>query len=77
MDNNKTVTAYSKGNGGRAILLFLLFSIAILNFMSSGYSAFVAVICIPAIALVGYFLFSKKMAMFYTLFIVNTIIMFI
>ena len=77
MDNSNTVTTYSKGNGGRAILLFLLFSIAILNFMSSGYSAFVAVICIPAIALVGYFLFSKKMAMFYTLFIVNTIIMFI
>ena len=75
MDNNKTV--YSRGNGGRAILLFLLFSIAILNFLSSGYSAFVAVMCIPAIALVGYFLFSRKMAMFYTLFIVNTIIMFI
>ena len=75
MDNNKTV--YSRGNGGRAILLFLLFSIAILNFLSSEYSAFVAVMCIPAIALVGYFLFSRKMAMFYTLFIVNTIIMFI
>ncbi len=75
MENNKTV--YSRGNGGRAILLFLLFSIAILNFLSSGYSAFVAVMCIPAIALVGYFLFSRKMAMFYTLFIVNTIIMFI
>lgn len=75
MDNNKTV--YSRRNGGRAILLFLLFSIAILNFLSSGYSAFVAVMCIPAIALVGYFLFSRKMAMFYTLFIVNTIIMFI
>ena len=75
MDNNKTV--YSRGNGGRAILLFLLFSIAILNFLSSGYSAFVAVMCIPAIALVGYFLFSRKMAMFYTLFIVNTIIRFI
>ena len=75
MDNNKTV--YSRGNGGRAILLFLLFSIAILNFLSSGYSAFVAVMCIPAIALVGYFLFSRKMAMFYTLFIVNTVVMFI
>ena len=75
MENNKTV--YSRENGGRAILLFLLFSIAILNFLSSGYSAFVAVMCIPAIALVGYFLFSRKMAMFYTLFIVNTIIMFI
>ena len=75
MDNNKTV--YSRGNGGRAILRFLLFSIAILNFLSSGYSAFVAVMCIPAIALVGYFMFSRKMAMFYTLFIVNTVVMFI
>ena len=75
MENNKTV--YSRENGGRAILLFLLFSIAILNFLSSGYSAFVAVMCIPAIALVGYFMFSRKMAMFYTLFIVNTVVMFI
>ena len=77
MYNNKTVTAYSKGNGGRAILLFLLFSIAILNFMRSGYSAFVPVICIPAIALVGYFLFSRKMAGFYALFIVDSVVMFI
>ncbi len=75
MENNKTV--YSRENGGRAILLFLLFSIAILNFLSSGYSAFIAVMCIPAIALVGYFMFSKKMAMFYTLFIINTVVMFI
>lgn len=75
MNNNKTV--YSRGNGGRAILLFLLFSIATLNFLSSGYSAFIAVMCIPAIALVGYFMFSKKMAMFYTLYIVNTVVMFI
>ena len=74
MNNYKTVN--TRDNGGRATLLFLLFSIAILNFLSNGYSAFIAVMCVPAIALVGYFMFSKRMAMFYTLYIVNTILMF-
>ena len=41
---NKTVKLYAKENGGRVLLLFLLFLLAIFQFIHAGFNAF-AIIC--------------------------------
>lgn len=58
-------------------MLLLLFFLAIYNFITSGYSAFVTVISIPALLMVGYVFFKSKTTLFYTLFSINFFIMFI
>ena len=65
------ISEYTHENGGRVILLFLLFSLAIYEFLHSGYSTF-AVICISPILIIAvYALFRWRMAVFWTLIIVN------
>ena len=62
---------YTHENGGRVALLFLLFAIAIFQFINSGYNAF-AVICLSPLAILFvYAVFKWKMAVFWTLFVVN------
>ncbi len=77
MTSTNTIRNYSKENGGRAVMLLLLFFLAIYNFIASGYSAFVTVISIPALLMVGYVFFKSKTTLFYTLFSINFFIMFI
>lgn len=77
MTSTNTIRNYSKENGGRAVLLLLLFFLAIYNFITSGYSAFVTVISIPALMMLGYIFFKSKTTLFYTLFSINFLIMFI
>lgn len=77
MTSTNTIRNYSKENGGRAVLLLLLFFLAIYNFITSGYSAFVTVISIPALMMLGYIFFKSKTTLFYTLFSINFFIMFI
>ena len=65
------VVAYSWENGGRVILLFLLFCLAIYELLNSGFAAF-SVVCIsPFIILAVYLFFKWKMAAFWALVVVN------
>jgi len=62
---------YTHDNGGRVMLLFLLFALAIYEFIHAGYNAY-AVICLsPLVILLTYAAFKWKMGVFYLLIIVN------
>lgn len=76
--------AYSKGfseytheNGGRAAILFLLFLIALYQFYSVGITGLAAVCAIPVAILFVIITFRHKMFTFWTLFVVNYIVMFL
>lgn len=65
------ISEYAHENGGRVILLFLLFSLAIYEFIQSGFSTF-AIICIsPLLIIAIYALFSWRRSAFWALIIVN------
>ncbi len=68
--------SFCKENGGRAILLFLLFLLAIYEFVHAGFNNF-AIICIsPLLLLFGYVVFTWRMFAFWLLIIVNWFVMF-
>ena len=67
---------FCKGNGGRALLLFLLFILAIYELINAGFNSF-AIICIsPFIILFAYTIFKWRMLAFWLLIVVNWFIMF-
>ena len=66
---------YTHDNGGRVALLFLLFALAIYEFINAGFNAF-AVICLSPLAILFcYVAFKWKMGVFYLLIILNWFIM--
>ena len=69
------ISEYAHENGGRVILLFLLFALAIYLFINAGFNAY-AVICLsPLVIFFIYAAFKWKMGVFCTLIIVNWFIM--
>lgn len=69
------LSEFTNENGGRVLLLFLLFLLAIFELIHAGYSAF-AIVCIsPILILVVYSLFKWKMAIFWALIVINYFIM--
>ena len=64
-------TTYSRENGGRVFLLFLLFCLAIWQFISAGFTAFAIVCTIPIIVLGAIAIFRWKMFAFWLLVFVN------
>ena len=67
----KDFATYTQETGGRAILLFLLFGLAIYEFVNAGFPAF-AVVCIsPLIIIAAYVAFKYRMAAFWALFFIN------
>lgn len=62
---------YSRENGGRVALLFLLFLLAIYAFVTAGFNAFVIVCMIPAVVLGGYVVFRWRMSAFWLLILIN------
>ena len=69
------LSEYTHENGGRVILLFLLFSLAIYLFINAGFNAF-AVICLSPLAILFvYATFKWKKGVFGALIIVNWFIM--
>ena len=69
------LTEYTHENGGRVVLLFLLFALAIYEFINAGFNAF-AVICLSPLAILFvYAAFKWKMGVFWALIIVNWFIM--
>jgi len=70
------VTTLSRNGGGRVLLLFLLFLVAIYALVTAGLPLF-AVVCIsPLLILAVYVMFSWKMSVFWLLLIVNYFIQF-
>lgn len=68
---NQGVSTYTHENRGRAILLFLLFGLAIYQFVNAGFSAFVTVCLSPLIIIAAYVTFKYRMAAFWALFFIN------
>ena len=73
--NKLTFTTYAKENGGRVSLLFLLFLLAIYEFVTVGFPAFAINCCIPVIIVVVVGSFRRQMTTFWTLIVVNFLIM--
>lgn len=65
------VVAYSRENGGRVLLLFLLFFLAMYQFVTAGFPAFAIICIIPFIVLFIYLTFKNRMFAFWSLIIVN------
>ena len=70
------LSEYAGENGGRVLLLFLLFLLAIYEFIHAGYSTFTIVCLSPALIIAVYVLFKWKMAAFWALILINYIIQF-
>jgi len=62
---------YSRENGGRVLLLFLLFLLALYQLTHAGFSSFAVVCLIPCLVIAVYCAFRWKMLTFWILFIVN------
>lgn len=65
------LTTYTNENGGRVLLLFLLFSLAIYQFVIAGFSAFAIVCLIPALVVAAIVIFRWRMSAFWLLIFIN------
>ena len=65
------LSEYVHENGGRVLLLFLLFLLAIYEFIHSGYSTFTIVCISPSLIIAVYSIFRWRMAAFWALIIIN------
>ena len=72
----KDFATYTQETGGRALLLFLLFGLAIWQFINAGFSAFAMVCMSPLIVLAVYAAFTWRMSAFWALFAINYTVMF-
>ena len=70
------VVAYSRENGGRVILLFLLFFLAMYQLITAGFPTFAIICILPFIVLFGYLTFKFKMFAFWSLIIINYFLQF-
>ena len=69
------LTTYSRENGGRVLLLFLLFALALFELSTAGFNSF-AIICLsPLVIIFTYIAFRWKMTVFWLLIVVNWFIM--
>ena len=68
-------TSYTNNIGGRVIVLFLLFLLALYLLATSGLTAFAAVCMIPAIALFIFLAIKHQNALFWYIFTINYFVM--
>lgn len=73
---NKGIATYAQENRGRALLLFLLFGLAIYQFINAGFSAFAMICMSPFLVLAVYAAFTWRMTAFWALFAINYTVMF-
>lgn len=67
----KDYTTYAQDNGGRVAILFLLFLLAIYQFINAGFNAFAIICTIPLFIIVVYAAFHWQMLTFWGLIFVN------
>lgn len=65
------VRSYAHEHGGRVGLLFLLFLLAIYNFINSGFNSFAIVCAVPLVLLFAYIAFKWSYLVLWSLLIVN------
>ena len=65
------VVTYSRENGGRVLLLFLLFFLAMYQLVTAGFTAFSIICILPLIVLFGYCTFKYRMFAFWVLIVIN------
>ena len=65
------LSEFSHENGGRVLLLFLLFLLAIYEFVTAGFSTFAIICILPLIVLAIYIAFRWKMSCFWMLITIN------
>ncbi len=68
------ISEYAGKNGGRVLLLFLLFLLAIYEFVHSGFNAFAIICVIPCLIIAIYIIFKWKMSAFWALIVINYIL---
>lgn len=71
------ISEYAHENGGRVLLLFLLFLLSLYSFKNSGINGMAMVLAIPISIIAIYFTFRYRMLSFWSLFIINYFVMFI
>ena len=69
--SSNRLSEYTHENGGRVLLLFLLFLLAIYEFITAGFSAFATICIIPLLILAVYIAFRWKMSTFWALIVIN------
>ena len=65
------ISEYVHENGGRVLILFLLFLLAIYELLQSGFSTFATICISPIIIISGYVLFKWRMTAFWALIVIN------
>lgn len=65
------ISEYAHENGGRVLLLFLLFLLAIYELLHSGFSTYATICLSPIIIISIYALFKWRMAAFWALIVIN------
>lgn len=73
----KDYITYSRENGGRVLLLFLLFLLSIYSLITSGINGMAMYLVLPFTILFVYLAFSYKMFTFWLLFLINYFVMFL
>ena len=68
---NKAIKLYAKEQGGRVSLLFLLFLLAIFQFIHAGFNAFAIICAIPLIVLLTIIVFRIRLFSFWVLIFIN------
>ena len=71
---NSAFKTYANEHGGRVMVLFLLFLLAIYMFVNAGFSAFAIVCIIPLMLIMTITSFRHRMLVFWALIIINYII---
>ena len=75
MDNRLAITEQKK-KGGRVLILFLLFFLALYQFYSAGFSAFAIICLLPLVIPVIYVAFTWQMFVFWFLIVINYFLQF-
>lgn len=70
----KNFATYTQETGGRAILLFLLFGLAIYQFITAGFSAYALICASPLFILAIWIAFKYPMAIFWLLCLYNFVV---
>ena len=73
----KDYITYSRENGGRVLLLFLLFLLSIYSLVNSGINGMAMYLALPFTILFVYLAFSYRMFTFWLLFLINYFVMFL
>ena len=71
------LSQYAGENGGRVLLLFLLFLLSIYSFINSGITGMAAIAMSPLIIVFVYLAFKNRMFTFWVLFFINYFLMFL